>query len=335
MTRPRQGLVIVAAVVAVAGLLRAYIDDRPLSPSAPSDGRVRSDVPNSAVPAFLPPAAKPLTAVQNPEQPGPKVVVISRDWTPRPRFPNASLALAALKPLAEQGDTKAMIGISRALSICRLEPPDEADKRWSKALAARSGFEDLFTGSDFERKFAEGFKRYCTLSHDEVFSEYRTWLLRAADAGDSEAQLLASMYPPFDADYKEKAKRQIDRADGTYYDFLGGGVRELALKYAKMAADQGEVWAVMMARSHEQQLPDAERNPREVFLYSTLMSRIPKADGTRQNWDHTLEFEGKALRDIDRQLVSEESQKMLARPAQWIWRPRPSSDIEWAQPDPE
>lgn len=321
MTKLSQGLAWVAGV----GLLALSIvrmlgsEDAPKQMSAiVSQTAQRSETTGESTGQRVSTAA---TAEPKPEESGPKPRTILLPWTARKHYRNTQEAMSALLPAAESGDTKAMIGIALALHECRFEPPSPDELKFMRQSS------DFVLDGDDEatlQHYEAAFDGYCTLPHDEVFSSYRHWLLKAADAGDSEAQLLASLVPPFDDHYREKALQAAKRGDGSRFDPLGGETRQLAIKYAHLAMDQGEVWGVFQARLLENSDESGEKNPVDFYLYNWLMSRIPKSDGSYGGWDKQIEWAGKPLLQIDKDLAVERGQAVLAKTSEWIWRPRPS-----------
>jgi len=323
MKRLSQGLVWVAAA-----FLLALVIVRSLGSA---DAPKRPEATGSQTPLAIEAASVAAGRTQNPKpvaetapaDSSTKPHIVTRRWTARKHFRTASDAISALLPAAQAGDTKAMIGIALALDECRLEPPSPKEIEFGRVLGARSGSPIDEDEEARIQRYTASFNRYCTLSHEEVFSQYRFWLLKAADSGDSEAQLLASLVPPFDEHYKDKMMQAAKRADGSRFDLLGGDARTLSIKYAHMAMEQGEVWGVMQLRSLENSDEPEEKNPVDFYLYNWLMTRIPKSDGSYGSWDKSLEWAGKPLRLIDREIAVERGQAILAKTREWIWRPNP------------
>lgn len=323
--RPRQGLAL-AALLLLAGVVEFAIKVRvalPAKPLPPPTLRPRITTPVAATEAGARSAAAASTRSADTSPIHFQTVqIVRKAWTPTPDFPNLTQALAELQPRAESGDTKAMIGIARAVDHCRLEPWPADDRGWIERYYAKIGVEPAEDDAEEVAEAAKAFKKYCTVPHQEVFRLYRDWLVRAADAGDSEAAMVIALQPPFDADFYQRVKAQAEAGVIESLDPIAGKPMALAEQYAKVARDHGEAGAPRLLAGFEAMKAPADQDRIELYTNASVANLLVGSGPRWQRWGKKFFSDLKArMRPIDIDTANARILSIMAAHPQWTRRP--------------
>lgn len=269
-------------------------------------------------------SAKHPDAETKPVAPQPRTIV-TQAWTPRPTDPYAARALAALRPRAEAGDTKAMIGIALALAACRDPRPTPADIDAIQRNSIAAGLGKLIDDEDIDA-WKQSYARldaYCSLTRNETVAEYNHWLQTAADAGDSEALVLAAQMPPLDFAESERRFKAILHS-GQFTSLLTDADTALARRRADAAIAAGEIEGLSVARV-------LAEDPIDRYVYSVLLFNVDREDGKPLRSASGMERDGRVLRAADLAIAEQRIANTLAAVPVWIRRP-PFPVVDVLQP---